>query len=157
MPAARAGTTTTVSNPLTTTTPLAQTSGQLPQSEVIARFLAYPKVRDWLKRYPPNPQTQATFATGTWTVNVWSGKAGEIATGNVDDQTGAVTEAWTGPQVAWRMARGYTGAFGGTKINNPWIWGAFCLVFLIGLADLRRPLSVRNLDLILLLSPTASL
>ena len=78
---------------------------------MIDRFLADPKVRDWLKRYPPKPQTQATFAQGVWTVNVWSGKAGEVATGSVDDQTGAVTEAWTGPQVAWRMARGYAGAF----------------------------------------------
>ena len=55
------------------------------------------------------------------------------------------------------MARGSPGAFGGVKINNPWIWGAFCLIFLIGLADLRRPLSLRNLDLLMLLSPTASL
>jgi len=55
------------------------------------------------------------------------------------------------------MARGYKGAFGGAKINSPWVWGVFCLVFLIGLADLRRPFSVRNLDLVMLLSPTASL
>ena len=40
---------------------------------------------------------------------VWSGKAGEIATGKVDDVTGAVLEAWTGPQVAWTMARGGAG------------------------------------------------
>ena len=55
----------------------------------------------------------------------------------------------------WRAAT--TGAFGGNKINNPWVWGAFCLVFLLGLADFRRPLSLRNLDLLMLLSPTASL
>ena len=55
------------------------------------------------------------------------------------------------------MARGVKGAFGGTKINTPWIWGAFCLAFLLGLADFRRPLSLRNLDLVMLLSPTASL
>ena len=69
----------------------------------------------------------------------------------------SVTEAWTGPQVAWGMARGSPGAFGGTAINNPWVWGAFCLVFLVGLGDLRRPFSLRNLDLLFLLSPTASL
>ena len=46
------------------------------------------------------------------------GQAGEIATGKVDDTSGAVTEAWTGPQVAWKMARGSTGAFGGRKINS---------------------------------------
>jgi hypothetical protein len=55
------------------------------------------------------------------------------------------------------MARGSPGAFGGTAINNPWVWGAFCLVFFVGLADWRRILSLRNLDLLFLLSPTASL
>jgi hypothetical protein len=55
------------------------------------------------------------------------------------------------------MGRGYQGAFGGKWINNPWLWVGFCAVFLIGLADLRRPLSVRNLDLLMLLSPAASL
>jgi hypothetical protein len=54
------------------------------------------------------------------------------------------------------MARGYDGAFG-RKINNPWIWGSLCVVFFLGLANLRRPLSVRNLDLLVLLSFTASL
>ena len=90
-------------------------------------------------------------------MKIWWGKAGEIAEGKVDDASGVVTEAWTGPQVAWKMARGYEGAFGGEKINTTRVWGAFCLVFLLGLADLRRPLSLRNLDLVMLLSPSASL
>ena len=55
------------------------------------------------------------------------------------------------------MARGYSGAFGGQQINSVAIWLAFCIVFLLGLADLRRPLSVRNLDLLVLLSFSASL
>ena len=55
------------------------------------------------------------------------------------------------------MARGSPGAFGGTAINDPWVWGAFCLVFLLGLGDWRRPFSLRNLDLLFLLSPTVSL
>src|SRR5207248_4909742 len=84
------------------------------------------KVADWLKRYPPQPVTDATFSDGAWTVNVWSGAAGEIATGKVDDATGTVLEAWTGPQVAWTMARGSPGAFGGTKINSLSVWLAFC-------------------------------
>jgi len=154
-PAAAAGT--TVTNPLTATTPLAQTSPHLPKQEAIARLLADRKVHDWLARYPPKPTTDATFKQGTWTVNVWSGKAGEVATGLVDDQTGVVTEAWTGPQVAWKMARGYTGAFGGEKINSYPVWLAFCAVFLLGLVDWRRPFSLRNADLLVLLSLSASL
>ena len=90
-------------------------------------------------------------------MKVWWGEAGQIADGKVDDRSGLVTEAWTGPQVAWKMARGGPGAFGGRDINKPIVWFGFCLVFLIGLADLRRPLSLRNLDLIALLSFAASL
>jgi hypothetical protein len=127
------------------------------KSEVIDRFLADPKVHAWLERYPPSPQTEATYADGSWNVNVFSGKAGEIATGKVDDVTGSVTEAWTGPQVAWRMARGYPGAFGGRKINSAWVWLTFCAIFLAGLADWRRPLTVRNVDLLALVSFTVSL
>jgi hypothetical protein len=68
-----------------------------------------------------------------------------------------VTEAWTGPQVAWKMARGATGAFGGKTLLRPYVWAAFCLVFLLGLADLRRPLTMRNLDLLMLLGFSVSL
>ena len=68
----------------------------------------------------PTPTSTAT--TRDWTVKVWSGDAGQIALGKVDDVTGVVTEAWTGPQVAWKMARGDNGAFGGKKINTPAVW-----------------------------------
>src|SRR5581483_5791492 len=78
-------------------------------------------------------------------------------TGDVDESTGVVTQAWTGPQVAWTMARGYKGAFGGKQINSPAIWLAFCAVFLAGLIDWRRIRSVRNADLVVLLSFTFSL
>jgi hypothetical protein len=90
-------------------------------------------------------------------VKVWSGEAGQVALAVVDDATGTVAEAWTGPQVAWKMARGREGAFGGKTLLKPYVWLAFCLVFLLGLADLRRPLSMRNLDLLVLLGFTVSL
>jgi hypothetical protein len=117
------------------------------------------KVREWLNRYPVNGRSdEEDFDTSsrTWTVGIWWGKAGEIAKGKVDDQTGSVLEAWTGPQVAWGMAHGGNG-FGLSLINDPWVWGAFCVAFLLGLGDLRRPISMRNLDLVMLLSPTAAL
>ncbi len=90
-------------------------------------------------------------------MKVWSGKAGQIAQVVVEDTTGRVTEAWTGPQVAWKMARGSAGSFGGKTLLNPFVWAAFCAVFLLGLGDLRRPLSVRNLDLLALLGFSVSL
>jgi hypothetical protein len=130
---------------------------RLTRADAIHILLGVDKVADWLERYPPNPTTDATFENGVWTVNVWSGAAGEIATGRVDDATGVVLEAWAGPQVAWKMARGSPGAFGGTRINNIWLWLAFCGVFFFGLADWSRIFSLRNFDLLMLLSFSVSL
>jgi hypothetical protein len=143
-------------------TPFAPPSdaAHLTKEQVLEIFERNDKVADWLARYPVKDRVdEQTYdaKTASWTVKIWWGKAGEIAEGKVDDASGAVTEAWTGPQVAWRMARGYKGAFGKELMNNPWLWGALCLVFFVGLADLRRPLSLRNLDLVILLSPSASL
>jgi hypothetical protein len=133
----------------------------LTEQEAVGRALADDKVADWLDRYPADSLSkEATFDDDAmvWTVKVWSSlpDAGQVVLAKVDDTSGSVTEAWTGPQVAWKMARGYNGAFG-RKINNPWIWGGLCVVFFLGLANLRRPLSIRNLDLLVLLSFTASL
>src|SRR6266545_2828190 len=133
---------------------------QLTKAKVTAAFLAEDKVAHWLDRYPRAGRvTEAAYdkKTRSWTIKVWWGKAGEIATGQVDDGSGLVTEAWTGPQVAWKMARGYSGAFGGEVINNTWVWLGLCAAFLLGLGNLRRPLSLRNLDLIALLSFSVSL
>src|ERR1700756_3369779 len=107
----------------------------LTKDKATASFLAYGKVADWVGRYPQKGLvTDATFDSTfrDWTIKVWWGAAGEIATGRVDDLTGVVTEAWTGPQVAWSMARGQKGAFGGKEINNTWVWLAFCGIFLLG-------------------------
>src|SRR5438477_10715656 len=60
---------------------------QRSESNAVARFLAAPKVHDWVGRYPKaSLVTQALFhkTTRDWTVDVWSGPAGEIATGRVD-------------------------------------------------------------------------
>jgi hypothetical protein len=131
---------------------------RLAKAQVTRIFLANRKVASWLDRYPKKGRTtETTYKSGVWTVQVWWGRAGEIATGRVDDHSGAVTEAWTGPQVAWKMARGSPGAFGGKEINSARLWLGFCALFLLGLADLRRPLSLRNLDLIALLSFSVSL
>ena len=91
-----------------------------------------------------------------WQVNVFYGPAGEIASGKVNDATGQVTDAFTGPQVAWGMARGGNG-FGGKKINEWQTWLIFCVAFLLGLVDWRRPFSLRTVDLLALLSFSPSL
>jgi len=145
---------------------------RLTSDSATAIFEKVPRVAGWLGRYPRSSlTTDATYEATyrDWEVKIWSDvpcgptpksgckSAGEIATGRVADDTGIVTEAWTGPQVAWSMARGGQGAFGGKEINSIPVWALFCAAFLLGLGDLRRLLSLRNLDLLALLSFTASL
>jgi len=74
------------------------------------------------------------------------GERTEIALVYVDDLSGRVTEAWTGPQVAWSMARGYPGAFG-RKSNAVWIWLPLTLLFVLPFVDRRRPWRGPALDL----------
>ena len=119
--------------------------------EAEALLLAHPKVKRWMERYPRRTWvTTGRFKAkrGVWEVGVYSGKAGQTAAGDVD-RAGRVVKAWVGPEVAWPLARG--GGLGGA-INRPLVWLAFCLFFVIGLADFRRPLSMRNLDVLAVLS-----
>jgi hypothetical protein len=154
-------------------TPYAPASGpRLSKERATAIFERVPRIAGWLRRYPHKSlTTDAKYEPKylDWKVDIWSNvpcgasppagckSAGEIATGYVADESGVVTDAWTGPQVAWSMARGGSGSFGGREINSIPVWLLFCGAFLIGLGDLRRPLSLRNLDLVALLSFTASL
>jgi hypothetical protein len=83
------------------------------------------------------------FAPGT--------PAKEIAQVYVSDDTGQITEDWTGPQVAWTMARGYAGAFA-RKVNSPWVWIGLTLLFVAPFVDPRRPFRMRHLDLAVLMA-----
>ena len=134
--------------------PAAADEPRLTERTASGAFLDHPKVADWLARYPPAPTREAVFdkATRHWTVKVWSGEAGQIALGTVEDGDGRVSEAWTGPQVAWGMARGRTGSFGGKVLNAWWLWIPLSIVFFVGLADWRRLLSWHSLDLLALIS-----
>ena len=87
---------------------------------------------------------------GRWQVSFFrDGK--EVVQVQVDDRSGAVLEQWSGDQVAWRMARGYPGAFG-RKLNAPYVWIPLCLLFLAPFVDFRRPLRLLHLDLLVLLA-----
>ena len=87
---------------------------------------------------------------GHWEVAYFAaGK--EVALVLVDPKSGQVTESWAGYQVLWKMARGYSGAFG-HKLNAPYVFLPFCALFLLGLVDWRRPWRVATLDLLVLLS-----
>jgi hypothetical protein len=91
----------------------------------------------------------ASKVEGNWEV-AWFAGDEEVALVIVDPRTGLVRESWTGYQVAWKMARGYSGAFG-HKLNAPYVFLPLCAIFLLGLVDWRRRWRIANLDLVVLL------
>ena len=96
----------------------------------------------------------ASMVDGNWEIAYFA--AGEqVALVVVDPESGEVRESWTGYQVAWKMARGYPGAFG-HKLNAPYVFLPLCALFLLGLVDWRRPWRIANLDLLVLLGFGAS-
>jgi hypothetical protein len=91
----------------------------------------------------------ASLDEGHWEVAYFDGGEERVLV-LVDAHSGEVTESWTGYQIAWKMARGYSGAFG-HKLNAPYVFLPLCLIFLLGLVDWRRLWRVANLDLLILL------
>ena len=98
----------------------------------------------------PGLSSSASIVEGHWEVAYFAdGK--EVALVLVDWHSGEVTESWTGYQVPWRMARGYSGQFG-HKLDAPYVFLPLCAIFLLGLVDWRRWRRVANLDLLVLLA-----
>ncbi len=95
-----------------------------------------------------------TRGAGRWQVSFFR-DGEEVVQVHVDDRSGRILEQWSGDRVAWRMARGYPGAFG-RKLNAPYVWIPLCLLFLLPFVDFRRPLRLLHLDLLVLLGFGAS-
>ncbi len=91
----------------------------------------------------------ANMVDGNWEVAYFA-DGDQVALVVVDPHSGEVRESWTGHQVAWKMARGYSGSFG-HKLNAPYVFLPLCAIFLLGLVDWRRLRRVANLDLLVLL------
>jgi hypothetical protein len=123
--------------------------------QVIAIADRDPKVVAERRKRGPMPRyAYLRRSSRQWQVSYFGGRA-ELAQVTIDDATGAVLESWTGPQVAWKMARGYPGAFAGT-LSAPYIWLPLCVVFLVPFVWWRKPGRVLHLDLLVLLAFGAS-
>jgi hypothetical protein len=107
-----------------------------------------PKVVEERRRHP-GLAADVQMVDGNWEVGYFA-EGKRLALVIVDPATGEDRESWTGYQVAWKMARGYSGAFG-HKLNAPYVFLPLCAIFLIGLFDWRRARRVANLDLLVLL------
>jgi hypothetical protein len=115
-----------------------------------------PVTRDELRRHPRATPYEYTKGSGEWQVSWFAPGRGskELLQVYVDDATGSVTQAWTGFQVAWSMARGYPGAFG-RNVNAWYVWIPLCILFVAPF--LRRRPTLLHLDLLMMLGFSVSL
>ncbi|UGS39311.1 hypothetical protein [Capillimicrobium parvum] len=155
--AASTATTATDPNALTTPSsmderpPLHRLTGN--QAQRIAERV--PKIRDERAKHKRTTVSVYQKGANRWQVSFFA-EGKEIGQVSIWDPTGAVLEAWTGPQVAWTMARGYEGAFG-RKAAALYVWIPLLVLFVAPFVDWRRPLRMRHLDLLALCSLSVSL
>jgi hypothetical protein len=161
---ARAGTTTTTVQPgspvLVTDLNKPPSGFRLTPAQVERIAARLPKIVAERRRHPTARPYEYTKGPGQWQVSWFSpGPNGvELAQVYVDDGTARVTQAWTGFQVAWTMARGYPGAFG-RRVNALYVWIPLCLLFVAPFVPTlrRRRLSLLHLDLLMLLGFSISM
>src|SRR3984893_12644597 len=115
-----------------------------------------PKVRSERAQYPGSYGGAYLKGPERWQVSYFSHKGKEIVQVYIADASGRVLEQWTGFQVPWTMARGYSGAFR-RHVNALYIWVPLSVFFFLGFFDWRRPFSLLHLDLLALLSFSLSL
>jgi hypothetical protein len=129
---------------------------RLTGNQVLRTAAASPVVRAELRRHPRAQSYVYTKGAPTWQVSWFSDTKPqrELIQVYVDDNTGAVTQAWTGFQVAWTMARGYPGAFG-RRVNAWYLWLALSVLFVVPF--LRKRPTLLHLDLLMLLGFSVSL
>jgi hypothetical protein len=77
----------------------------------------------------------------------------EVVRVEVDDRTGRVLTAWTGPQINWPFARGTRYPF---KTQMELAMLALCVLFLLPFIDPRRPFRMLHLDLLAFVAFMAS-
>jgi hypothetical protein len=136
--------------PIPTTQDTPPVGYRLTALEAITIAQRDPKIRGELRKHRHLTPAAYTESGRRWQVS-WFRDGKELAQAIVDDRFGAVTESWTGYQVAWRMARGYPGAFG-RSFNAIYIWLPLGVLFLAPFIDPRRPFRLLHLDLLALVA-----
>jgi hypothetical protein len=117
-----------------------------------------PRTKAELKRHPKAVAYEYTKGPDQWQVSWFSHTKPqtELLQVYVTDSDGQVTQAWTGYQVAWSMARGYPGAFG-RQVNAWFLWLPLCVLFVAPFLPWRKRPSLLHLDLLVLLAFSVSL
>lgn len=129
---------------------LAAEPERITREEAIAAADRDPKVEDQEREHGELASVASLDEDdGNWEVAYFAA-GDQVVLVMVGESSGEVEESWTGYQVSWKMARGYSGAFG-HKLNAPYVFLPLCAIFLLGLIDWRRLRRVANLDLLVLL------
>ena len=140
--------------------PLAIPPGErLNPTEVRRIAVRSPVIAAELRRHPSLRAYVYTRGAAGWQVSWFTPGVGgrELALAYASDRTERVTEAWTGFQVAWTMARGYPGAFG-RHLTDWYVWLALCAAFALALLPRRRRgFGLLQLDGLVLLGFSVSL
>lgn len=124
---------------------------RLTATQAIALGRRSSALRDWIGQYP-GVQAVATLGDDrVWTIDYNARNGDEVAEARVYDTSMTLTGVRTGPQVGWQLARGEPNSYG-RLANRWWIFLPLSALFLGGLIDWRRPVSLRTLDLLALLS-----
>jgi hypothetical protein len=124
---------------------------KITQSKAIELAKQDPKAIAATMEHPNlSPSASRNKSTGLWEVGFFAGND-EVVQVVIDPSGGNIVESWTGYQVAWRMARGYPGAFG-RMVNAPYIWLPLCAIFVLGLLDWRRPFRLAHIDLLVIVA-----
>ena len=124
---------------------------KISQTRAIEIAKTDPKAITAAKAHPDlTPSASTNDSTGLWEVGFFTGDK-EVVQVVVDPNSGDIVESWTGYQIAWRMARGYPGAFG-RSVSSPFIWLPLCAIFVLGLLDWRRPFRLAHLDLLVIVA-----
>jgi hypothetical protein len=132
----------------------AASSAAVSSTTAISTAARLPAVRAELRAHPHAYPQVSTPERGEWAVGYYS-RTTEIVEVIVAKADGAVLGAYTGYKIAWTMARGYPGAFGGV-LDALYVWLPLSLLFLAPFFDWRAPLCLHNLDLLALLAFSVS-
>ncbi|CAN5913828.1 hypothetical protein BH23ACT11_BH23ACT11_25320 [soil metagenome] len=126
---------------------------KLGKEEAMKLANARPRVQQKLSEYGTYV-TDAEFKKGEWIVHYWIEKGKEeteVARVGIDDENWTANFVYTGDQVGWQMARGDFLAYG-KEANNWWVWGPMALVFAVAFVRTDKLYSMRNLDVLVMLS-----
>jgi hypothetical protein len=141
---------------LTSTVAAPRGRPKLTKPRALAIAARSPHVHDWLSLYRRHTHSVVLGDDRAWTVDLYGPDGGQVAEVHIPDARGEPSDVWTGPQVQWMLARGQTDSYG-RKVTRPWLLWPLCALFLAGTINWRRPLALRTLDMMALVSFVASL